>query len=51
LVAISQPQLNGYGQPENKAENYAEKVVFILDLQGFSNLVSAEMIFAFPNTV
>ena len=51
LVAISQPQLNGYGQPQNKAKSGGGKAVFFLDLQGFSNLISAETILAFPNTV
>ena len=39
LVAISQPQLNGYGQPENKAESGGGKTVFFLVLQSFFILV------------
>ena len=51
MVAISQPQLNGYDQPQNKAKSDGGKAEFILDLQGFFILVSAETILAFPNTV
>ena len=44
LVAIGQPQLNGYGQLENKAKSDGGKTVFPLALQGVSNLVSARTI-------